>query len=58
MEDYIICYHCGLPIVSFDFYWIVIDAEGNQYLADDYGKPLEGDELMEMETCPHCGAHY
>jgi hypothetical protein len=55
------CYNCGRLIQVFDFYWVIQDNDGNQFLAEDLGYPEEIEDCykyIEIKVCPFCCAHY
>ena len=51
------CYNCGEQFELADYYLIVKDENGEQFLYDDvYCKIKPTDKIYEFEICPHCGA--
>jgi len=52
------CYACGEDFDAPDFYWLVVNDEGNVFNAEDVAddEHEEADEWIEVERCPRCGA--
>lgn len=51
------CYNCSKQFEVADYYLIVKDKNGEQFLYDDVACEIKpADEIYEFEICPHCGA--
>lgn len=52
------CYSCGAAFATPDFYILVTDDEGNQFLLEDLSERQiqDTDTQTEVERCPRCGA--